>query len=78
MPNETRELYKPDPELCEQSNLSTDDSQVSTSVPQPPVNFSDEDNESNSSVDEEHVHASLPVVLRRLGKIRKPVVRLEL
>jgi len=34
--------------------LGVDDSQVSTRVPQPLVNFSDEDNEPNSSVNEEH------------------------
>ena len=66
----------PAPELGEQSYLGTDDSQVSTSLPQQPINFSDEDNELNSSVDKEHVYAPLPVVLRRSGRVRKPVVRL--
>ena len=37
MPNETRELDMPVPELCERSYLSTDDSQVSTSLPQQPI-----------------------------------------
>ena len=72
--NETRELNIPVPELCEQSNLAIDDSQVSTGVPQLPVNFSDEDNEPNSSVNEEHVNTPSPVVLRRSERIRKPVV----
>ena len=55
----------PAPELGEQSYLGTDDSQVLTSLPQQPVNFSDEDNEPNSSIDKEHVYAPLQVVLRR-------------
>ena len=47
--NETKELDMPVPdlELCEQSYLGTDDSKVSTSLPQRPVNFSDEDKEPN-------------------------------
>ena len=66
----------PAPELGEQSYLGANDSKVLTSLPRPPVNFSDEYNEPNSSVDEEHVYAPLPVVLRRSVKVRKPVVRL--
>ena len=48
VPNETKELDVPVPdlELCEQSYLGTDDSKVSTSLPQP-VNFLDEDKEPN-------------------------------
>ena len=68
----------PVPELCEQSYLGTDDSQVLPRLSQQSVNFSDEDNESSSSVDEEHVYAPLPVVLRRSGRLRKPAVRLDL
>ena len=64
----------PAPELSEQSYLGTDDSQVSTSLPQQPINFSDEDNERNSSVDVR----PFPVVLRRSGRVRKPVVWLYL
>ena len=78
VPNETREFDIPVPELCEQFNSSTDNSQVSASVPQPPVNFSDQDNEPNSTVDKEHVYTPSPVVLRRTERIRKPVVRLDL
>ena len=68
----------PAPELGEQSYLGTDDSQVLTSLPQQPVNFSDEYNEPNSSVDKEDMCALLPVVLRRSGRFRKPAVRLDL
>ena len=68
----------PVPKLCEQSYLGTDNTQVLTSLPQQSVNFSDEDNEPNSSVDEEHVYAALSVVLRRSGRFRKPAVRLDL
>ena len=80
VPNEIGELHVdiPVPELCEQSNLGIDYKQRSTSVPQPPVNFSDEDSEQNSSVDEEHVNTPSPVVLRRSVRVRKPVVRLNL
>nr|XP_058954663.1 uncharacterized protein K02A2.6-like [Pocillopora verrucosa] len=60
------------------SNLSLDNSQVSSGVPQPPVNFSDKDNEPNSSISEENVNTPSPVVLRRSERIRKPVDRLIL
>ena len=50
VPNEIGELDISDPELCEQSNLGIDYRQGSTSVPQPPVNFLDEDGEPSSSV----------------------------
>ena len=78
VPNEIGELDIPVLELCEQSNLGIDYKQGSTSVPQPPVNFSDEDSEQNSSVNEEHVNTPSPVVLRRSERVRKPVVRLNL
>ena len=65
VPNKIGELDIPVLELCEQSNLGIDYKQGSTSVPQPPVNFSDEDSEQNSSVNEEHVNTPSPVVLRR-------------
>ena len=78
VPNEIEELDIPIPELCEQSNLGLDYRQDSTSVPQPPVNLSDEDSEPNSSVNEGHVNTSSPVVLRRSERVRKPVVRLSL
>ena len=77
-PNETRELDIPVPELSEQSNLSTDNSQVSASMPQLPVNFSDQDSEPNSSIDKEHAYTPSPVVLQQSERIRKPVVQLEL
>ena len=48
------------------------------SVPQPPVNFSDQVNEPNSRVDKEHVYTPLPAVLRRSERIRTPVVWLDL
>ena len=78
VPHETRELDIPVPELCEQPTLSVDNSQVSSGVPQPPVNFSDKDNEPNSSISEENVNTPSPVVLRRSERIRKPVDRLNL
>ena len=78
VPNEIEELDIPVPELCEQSNLGLDYRQDSTSVPQPPVNLSDEDSEPNSSVNEGHVNTPSPVVLRRSERVRKPVVRLSL
>ena len=49
-----------------------------TSVPEPPVNFSDKVSEPNSSVNEGHVSTPSPVVLRRSERVRKPVVRLNL
>ena len=48
VPNEIGGLDIPVPEFCEQSNLGMDYRQGSTSVPQPPVNFSDQDSEPNS------------------------------
>lgn len=78
VPHETKELDIPVPELCEQPTLSVDNSQVSSGVPQPPVNFSDKDNEPNSSISEENVNTPSPVVLRRSERIRKPVDRLNL
>ena len=78
VPNEIGELDIPVLELCEQSNLGIDYKQGSTSVPQPPVNFSDKDSEQNSSVNEEHVNTPSPVVLRHSERVRKPFVRLNL
>ena len=78
VPDEIGELDIPVPELCDQSNLGIDLGQSSTSVPQPPDNFSDEDNEPNSSVNEGHINTPSPVVLRRSERVRKPVVRLNL
>ena len=78
VPDEIGELDIPVPELCDQSNLGIDHGQSSTSVPQPPDNFSDENNEPNSSVNEGHVNTPSPVVLRRSERVRKPVVRLNL
>ena len=78
VPDEIGELDIPVPELCDQSNLGIDQGQSSTSVPQPPDNFSDENNEPNSSVNEGHVNTPSPAVLRRSERVRKPVVRLNL
>lgn len=78
VPYETRELDIPVPELCEQPTLSVDNSQVSFGMPQPPVNFSDKDDEPNSSISEENLNTPSPVVLRRSERIRKPVDRLNL
>ena len=78
VPNEIGGLDIPVPELCEQSNLGIDYRQDSTSVPQPPVNLSDEDSEPNCIVNEGHVNTPLPVDLRRSERDRKPVVRLNL
>ena len=78
VPDEIGELDIPVPELCEQSNLGIDYGQGSSSVPEPPVNFSDADSEPNSSANKEHVNSPSPVVLRRSERVRKPVVRLNL
>ena len=78
VPDEIGEQDIPFPELSERSNLGIDYGQSSTSVPQPPDNFSDEDNEPNSSVNEGQVNIPSPVVLRRSERVRKPVVRLNL
>ena len=74
VPNEIEEPDILVPELCEKSNLCIDYWQDSTSVPQPPVNLSDEDSEPNSSANEGHVNTPLQVVLRRSERVRKPVV----
>ena len=71
VPNEIEELDIP-------AYLSLDFRQDSTSVPQPPVNLSDEDSEPNTSVNEGHVNTPSPVVLRRSERVRKPVVQLSL
>ena len=47
-------------------------------MPQPPVNFSDEDSEQNSSVNEEHVNTSSPVVLIRQSESQKTCCPIEL
>ena len=78
VPDEIGQLDIPVPELCEQSNIGIDYGQGSTSVPEPPVTFSDADSEPNSSVNEGHVNSLSPVALRRSERVRKPVVRLKL
>ena len=78
VPDEIGQLDIPVPELCEQPNIGIDYGQGSTSVPEPPVTFSDADCEPNSSVNEGHVNFPWPVVLRRSERVRKPVVRLSL
>ena len=64
VPNETRELDITVQELCEQSTLGIDHSPIITIVLQPPANFSDENNESDTSLNEENVNTELALVLR--------------
>jgi len=76
VPKTIGELDIPVQELCKESNLDVDYRQDSTSVPEPPINLSDEDSEPNSS--EGHLNTPSPVVLRRSERVGKPVVRLNL
>ncbi|XP_022784582.1 uncharacterized protein K02A2.6-like [Stylophora pistillata] len=76
LPNETRELDIPVPELREYYALGVDNSLASSVVPQPPVKFSDEDNKPCSN--EGNVNSPPPIVLRRSERVKKPVDRLNL